>query len=40
LRGQHHAGTKNARGPTGLIAGSVVAGLLILVVVVFILTVG
>jgi len=40
LRGQHHAGTKNASGRTGAIAGSIVIGLLILLAVVIILAVG
>jgi hypothetical protein len=40
LRGQHHAGTKNASGHTNAIVGVVVIALLILLVVVLVLAVG
>ncbi|MCW2907412.1 MAG: hypothetical protein JWL68_2201 [Actinomycetia bacterium] len=40
LRGQHHAGTKNASGHTNAIVGVVVIVLLILLVVVLVLAVG
>ena len=37
LRGQHHAGTKNTTGRTGVVVGSIMIGLLILLAVVIIL---
>ena len=33
MRGQHHAGTRNASGHAGAIVGSIVLGLLILLAV-------
>ena len=40
LRGQHHAGTKNASGHTNTIVGMVVIVLLIVLAVVLVLAVG
>ena len=40
MRGQHHAGTRNANGHAGAIVGSIVIGLLILLVVGIVLAVG